>query len=98
MRPLDAKALSNRGAALVALGQKDTARFDFERALQMDQCSFEARYNLRKIGVATPPRLGCNYTDEQRRLLGEGSDVRFALPDAGSGLDSGGFRGVRKPP
>ena len=92
LRPNDARALSNRGAALLALGHKDTAKPDFEQALRADPCLFEARYQLRAMGVATEPRPGCNYTGEQRRLLEDSA----ATPPQ-SGLDSGGFRGNRKP-
>ena len=97
LKPGDARALSNRGAALLALGHTETAKPDFEEALRADPCLFEARYHLRAMGVATGARPGCNYTGEQRRLLEENMDVRTTPPNAGPGLDSGGFRGNRKP-
>ncbi|MEO8028543.1 MAG: hypothetical protein ABI823_18825 [Bryobacteraceae bacterium] len=50
MRPGDAKAFNNRGAALLALGQNDAAQSDFEAALRRDPCLLDARRNLRTIG------------------------------------------------
>ena len=69
LQPGNAGAMNNRGAALLALGQRDAARADFERALRNDPCLFDARFNLRRLGVfsAVPP--GCRYTPEQNKLL-----------------------------
>jgi len=66
-------ALNNRGAALLALGQDAAARQDFERALERDPCFFDARFNLKRLGVETPPPAECRYTSEQERLLGSES-------------------------
>lgn len=44
--PHDPRAINNRGAALLALGQEDPAKLDFERALQIDPCFADARRNL----------------------------------------------------
>jgi Flp pilus assembly protein TadD len=64
LTPRDPRALNNRGTALLALGQGDAARIDFEWALEIDPCLFEARLNLRQ-----PPAAGCRYTSEQLRAL-----------------------------
>jgi protein O-mannosyl-transferase len=67
--PNDPRALNNRGAALLALGQTEAARADFERALARDACLFDARLNLLRMGVRTPPSPACRYTPEQRRAI-----------------------------
>jgi tetratricopeptide (TPR) repeat protein len=41
--------VNNRGAALMALGQYDAARGDFQRALRMDPALADARENLSKL-------------------------------------------------
>ena len=71
LEPEDARNLNNRGAALLALGQGAAARADFERALKQDSCLFDARLNLRRMGVETPAR-GCRYTARQRDALRTG--------------------------
>jgi len=48
--PRSASAFNNRGAALLALGQRDAARQDFERALKLDPSLAEARENLARSG------------------------------------------------
>lgn len=50
LRPNDPKALNNRGAALLALNQRDAAKADFEAALRRDACLLDARRNLRAMG------------------------------------------------
>src|SRR5262245_19056904 len=71
----DAQAFNNRGVALLALGQGDVARRDFERALSIDPCLFDTslfdpRLNLTRLGVVLPPPPQvCRYTAEQRSLL-----------------------------
>jgi Tfp pilus assembly protein PilF len=45
--------MNNRGVALLALGQTEAARADFERALRALPSLAEARENLAKL----PPRL-----------------------------------------
>jgi Flp pilus assembly protein TadD len=70
LAPHDAQALNNRGAALLALGQADAARSDFERALALDPCLFDARLNLGRMGVRTAGALECRYTDRQTALMG----------------------------
>jgi hypothetical protein len=62
-------ALNNRGAALLALGQEDAARQDFQRALAKDPCFFDARFNLRRLGAPTLAPPGCRYTPQQTKLL-----------------------------
>jgi Flp pilus assembly protein TadD len=49
---MDARNMNNRGVALVALGQTEAARADFERALLADPALAEARENLAKL----PPK------------------------------------------
>jgi protein O-mannosyl-transferase len=78
--PNSPQFLTNRGVALAALGQNQAAADDFVRALERDECFFEANLNLRKIkdsGVVIPIDLPpttrqqpCRYTlDQQRALL-----------------------------
>ena len=55
IEPSLAMAFNNRGVALAALGQSDTARADFERALKADPCFNEAAGNLRRLGFAAAP-------------------------------------------
>ena len=69
LSPSDALALNNRGVALFSLGQVDAARQDFERALKVEPCQFDARLNLRKIGVQTKGSPECRYTPEQLQQL-----------------------------
>jgi hypothetical protein len=68
--PGNAEAIQNRGVALLALGQSEVARQDFDRALRVNPCLFEARMNLRRIGVAfseVPP--SCRFTSEELSKL-----------------------------
>lgn len=67
--PGSARALNNRGVALFSLDQREAARADFERALALDPCQYDARANLRKLGVAAAPPAHCRFTPEQRRIL-----------------------------
>ncbi len=69
LEPANAKARSNRGVALAALGQTEAAREDFRQALKRDPCLLDARLNLKRLGDATQPPPGCRYTYEQRELL-----------------------------
>jgi protein O-mannosyl-transferase len=69
LEPRSADALNNRGAALLALSQEPAARADFERALAIDACQFDARLNLRRLGVVTAPPAGCKFSREQWRQL-----------------------------
>ena len=72
LAPNNPQALSNRGVALLMLKQADAARMDFERALQIDACAFEARLNAKRMGLTPPPERHCRYTpEEQRALTGE---------------------------
>lgn len=57
LAPGQARHLQNRGAALLALGQPEAARADFEAALQRDPCLKPARENLVRLGLAPPPNL-----------------------------------------
>jgi Tfp pilus assembly protein PilF len=49
---MDALNMNNRGVALLALGQTEAARADFERALRTEPTLTEAKENLAKL----PPR------------------------------------------
>ena len=69
LEPRSADALNNRGTALLALNQRPAAQADFERALAVDACQFDARLNLERLGVATAPPAGCKFSREQWRLL-----------------------------
>ncbi len=69
LSPRDAEAFNNRGVALQALGQAYPARRDFEHALRLDPCLFDARYNLLAQGIQVPATPSCRYTPEQQRLL-----------------------------
>lgn len=69
LAPGDPAAFNNRGVALLSLGQRDAARQDFERALALDPCQFDARLNLLRLGVRTPPPPACRYTDAQSAAL-----------------------------
>ena len=62
-------AHNNRGVALLALGQREAARRDFEQALALDPCFFDARLNLLRMGIRTEAPASCRYTERQRRLL-----------------------------
>jgi hypothetical protein len=42
---------------------------DFERALALDPCQFNARLNLRRLGISVPAPRECKFTAEQKRSL-----------------------------
>ena len=65
LKPGDARALNNRGATLMAMGQADAARADFESALIADPCQFDARQNLKRFDSPA----NCHYSDEQRKAM-----------------------------
>ncbi len=67
--PTDARAINNRGAALLALGQDEAAQADFERALDLDGCLFDARLNLLRMGVRKEIPGSCSFTPQQLRAL-----------------------------
>ena len=67
--PGDAGALTNRGAALAALGQTEAAQGDFRSALQSDACFFPALRNLKQLGSAMPANPACRFSAEQRLAL-----------------------------
>jgi protein O-mannosyl-transferase len=52
LAPMDARNMNNRGVALLALGQTEAARADFEHALRTEPGLAEARENLAKL----PPK------------------------------------------
>jgi tetratricopeptide (TPR) repeat protein len=59
LSPNDARAISNRAVALAALGSRETAIVEFQRALQKDPCLSDARENLSKLGVQTVAPANC---------------------------------------
>jgi len=69
LAPRSAEAYNNRGAALLALDQRPAAREDFERALAIDTCQFDARLNLKRLGVVAAPPFGCKFNREQSEAL-----------------------------
>jgi hypothetical protein len=69
MAPNNAQALSNRGVALLVLKQTAAAKSDFERALQIDPCAFEARLNAQRMGLHPVPAPQCRYTEEEQKAL-----------------------------
>ncbi|HUS06643.1 MAG TPA: hypothetical protein VMZ52_10120 [Bryobacteraceae bacterium] len=71
LQPNNPQAISNRGVALLLLKQTDAARRDFEKALAVNPCLFEARLNLLRMGVQADAPSGCRYSDDQRRVLTE---------------------------
>jgi protein O-mannosyl-transferase len=72
LAPNSPQALSNRGVALLMLKQTAAARADFERALQIDPCAFEARLNALRMGLQPSGAPNCRYPeDQQKALLGE---------------------------
>ena len=69
LAPRNAEAFNNRGAALWALDQKQIARQDFERALAIDPCQFDARLNLRRLGIESQAPARCGYSAGQIKAL-----------------------------
>lgn len=71
LSPSDPLAISNRGAVLGMLGQKEAAKSDFDRALKLDPCQYDARYNLKRLGFPMdPPPNQCRWNQNQRRQFG----------------------------
>ena len=66
LKPGDARSLNNRGVALKAMGQDDSARADFESALIADPCQFDSRINLKRFDSPA----NCRYSDDQRKAMG----------------------------
>jgi Flp pilus assembly protein TadD len=69
LAPKSPEALSNRGVALLLLKQSDAARQDFERALKIEPCFWDARYNLKRMGVDAGTPADCRYTPAQQEML-----------------------------
>ena len=69
LTPNSPHALSNRGVALLLMKQHDAARMDFERALRIDPCAFEARLNASRMGLELPPDSTCRFTPQERKAL-----------------------------
>jgi hypothetical protein len=72
LSPNDARAISNRAVALAALGSREAAIAEFQRALAEDPCLSDARENLAKLGVvgAVPESCGAKGTLGGRISLG----------------------------
>ena len=68
LAPDNPQAVANRGVALAMLKQTDAARADFDRALKLDACHFESRFNLKQMGAKTQSDA-CRYTKEQQAAL-----------------------------
>lgn len=58
--PNDARAISNRAVALAALGSRDVAIAEFQRALEKDACLSDARENLSKLGIQSSGPANCH--------------------------------------
>lgn len=71
LAPNDPNALSNRAVALLNLGQRDAGVADLKRALQIDPCLWEARYNLKRVGVAMDAAANCRYSPELQQILND---------------------------
>jgi tetratricopeptide (TPR) repeat protein len=77
--PEDAQVHANRGAALYLLGRLPEAEAAFQKALDLDPCSFDARNNLillyRSLGDGNAVRrtaqvpAGCRWTPERRPMM-----------------------------
>ena len=76
LAPGDPIAIHNRGVALAALGQKEAAAQDFERALDKDPCLFDAYLNLAKIGAPKAPPVGCRWTAAQQTQFNAATSAR----------------------
>lgn len=59
LNPNDARAISNRAVALAALGSREAAIAEFQRALEKDECLSDARENLAKLGVQSIAPADC---------------------------------------
>ncbi len=59
LNPNDARAIGNRAVALAALGSRDAAIAEFQRALEKDACLSDARENLSKLGVQSVAQSNC---------------------------------------
>jgi hypothetical protein len=60
LNPNDARAISNRAVALAALGARDAAIAEFQRALEKDACLSDARDNLSRLGVQSAAPANCH--------------------------------------
>jgi tetratricopeptide (TPR) repeat protein len=69
LAPNSPEALNNRGVALQMLKQSDAARQDFERALKIEPCFWDARYNLKRMGINVTSPAHCRYTPWQQEML-----------------------------
>jgi predicted Zn-dependent protease len=71
-RPRDPHAAAQRGEALLALKFPGPAAEDFERALNLDRCQFEAHRGLKRLNANHYVPTNCGYSTRQlRELKGE---------------------------
>lgn len=59
LNPNDGRAISNRAVALAALGSRDAAVAELQRALEKDPCLSDARENLLRLGVPSSAPANC---------------------------------------
>jgi tetratricopeptide (TPR) repeat protein len=69
LTPNDPAALVNRAVALSFLNQSGAARQDVQRALTINPCLYEARFNATRMNIPLPPAGPCRFTDEQKKML-----------------------------
>ncbi len=69
LEPNSAAALNNRAAAFLQMGQNAAAQQDLERAIGKDPCLFDARWNLRRLGISAPLPPDCHWTSEQWKVF-----------------------------
>jgi protein O-mannosyl-transferase len=60
LTPNDPRAISNRAVALAALGSREAAIAELQRALEKDPCLADARDNLSKLGVQQQAPESCH--------------------------------------
>lgn len=68
--PENAAIRSAMGRVKLRAGDVEGAQAEFEKALELDPCLFEAVWNLRLLRKAEQRGMACSFTAEQRRLLG----------------------------
>ncbi len=69
LEPANARAVNNRGVALERMGQGEAAVADFQRALSMNPCLYDAHLNLKRLGRPVPSSAACPYTPLQKKAL-----------------------------
>lgn len=73
LQPGDAKALTNRGVALAALGQREAAVRSLRQAVAADECAWEAAAGLRQLGepieIGPERQTRCRWNERQRAMF-----------------------------